>query len=62
VAANLIDLAKGFLTSQVVHRISGELGESPDRVEKAIDAGIPSILAGFLNMASSWAPAACSRC
>jgi len=53
VAANLIDLAKGSLTSEVVHRISGDLGESPDRVEKAIDAGIPSILAGFLNTAAS---------
>jgi outer membrane protein OmpA-like peptidoglycan-associated protein len=54
-AANLIELAKGYLTSEVLHRISGELGESPDRVEKAIDAGIPSILAGFVNAASSGA-------
>jgi len=38
-AANLIDLARGYLTSEVVRRISGELGESPDRVEKAIDTG-----------------------
>ncbi len=52
-AANLIDLAKSYLTTEVVHRIGGALGESPERVEKAIEAGIPSILAGFLNMASS---------
>jgi outer membrane protein OmpA-like peptidoglycan-associated protein len=51
--ANLIDLAKGFLTSEVTHKISAELGESPERVEKAIDAGIPSILAGFLNTTAS---------
>jgi OmpA-OmpF porin, OOP family len=53
VAANLIELAKSYLTSEVVRRIGGALGESPDRVEKAVDAGIPSILAGFLNLASS---------
>jgi outer membrane protein OmpA-like peptidoglycan-associated protein len=53
VAANLIDLARGYLTSEVVHRISSVLGESPDRVEKAIDAGIPSILAGLVSTASS---------
>jgi outer membrane protein OmpA-like peptidoglycan-associated protein len=52
-AANLIDLAKSYLTSEVVHKISGELGESPDRVEKAIEGGIPSILAGLLNTVSS---------
>jgi hypothetical protein len=53
VAANFIDLAKSYLTTEVVHRISSALGESPERVEKAIEAGIPSILAGFLKMASS---------
>jgi outer membrane protein OmpA-like peptidoglycan-associated protein len=53
VAANLIDLAKGYLTTEVVHRISSALGENPERVETAIEAGIPSILAGFLKMASS---------
>jgi outer membrane protein OmpA-like peptidoglycan-associated protein len=53
VATNLIDLAKDYLTSEVVHRIGGALGESPERVGQAVDSGIPSILAGFLNMASS---------
>jgi outer membrane protein OmpA-like peptidoglycan-associated protein len=52
-AANLIDLAKSFLSSELVHSISRELGEGPDHVEKAIDAGIPSILAGLLNTVSS---------
>jgi outer membrane protein OmpA-like peptidoglycan-associated protein len=52
-ASNLIELARGYLTSEVVRRIGGELGESPDRVEKAIEAGIPSILAGVVKMASS---------
>jgi outer membrane protein OmpA-like peptidoglycan-associated protein len=52
-AVSLIELAKSFLSSDVVHKISSELGESPEQVEKAVDAGIPSILAGFLNTASS---------
>jgi outer membrane protein OmpA-like peptidoglycan-associated protein len=52
VAANLIEIAKSYLTPELVHRIGGELGESPEHVEKAINAGIPSILAGFLNMAT----------
>jgi outer membrane protein OmpA-like peptidoglycan-associated protein len=53
VAANLIDLAKNVLTTEVLQRLGGTLGESPDHVAKAIEGGIPSILAGFLNMATS---------
>lgn len=52
-AANLIDLAKGYLTTEVMHKIAGALGESPERIEQAVEAGIPSILAGFLNAVSS---------
>jgi outer membrane protein OmpA-like peptidoglycan-associated protein len=54
-AASLIDLAKDYLNADVVRRLSGEFGEHQERVQKAIDAGIPSILAGFLNMAASGA-------
>ncbi len=52
-AASIIDLAKQYLTSEVVHKMSGALGEDPEHVEKAIGAGIPTILAGLLNMSSS---------
>jgi outer membrane protein OmpA-like peptidoglycan-associated protein len=52
-AVNLIDLAKNFLSSDIVHKISSELGESPERLEKAVDAGIPSILAGALSALTS---------
>jgi outer membrane protein OmpA-like peptidoglycan-associated protein len=52
-ATNLIDLAKGYLTNEVVKRIGDTLGESPERTEKAAEAGISSILAGFLNLAST---------
>jgi hypothetical protein len=53
VAANLIEIAKDYLTPEVVRRISGALGESAEHVERAIEAGIPTILSGFLNLASS---------
>jgi len=52
-ATNLIELAGSFLTSEVMHKIGGELGESPEHVEKAVEAGIPSILAGLLHSVSS---------
>ncbi len=52
-ATNLMDLAKSYLTSEVMHKLSADLGESPQHVEKAVDAGIPSILAGLLNSVSS---------
>ena len=50
---NLIDLAKSYLSSELVQKIGNELGERPERMEQAVEAGIPSILAGFMNLASS---------
>ena len=52
-ATNLLDLAKGYLTSEVMHKLGVDLGESPQQLDKAIEAGIPSILAGLLNSVSS---------
>jgi OmpA-OmpF porin, OOP family len=52
-ATNLMDLAKSYLTSEIVHKLSADLGESPQHVEKGIEAGIPSILAGLLNSVTS---------
>src|SRR5262249_40545711 len=51
--ASLIDLAKSYLNSEVVHKISSELGENPDHVSKAVEAGISSILAGVMKAATS---------
>ena len=61
-AANLIELAKNYLSSEIMHKISGELGERPEKVEQAAEAGIPSILAGFLNMATSSGGIGWSKC
>src|SRR5262245_9240759 len=52
-AVSLIDLAKNYLTSEVLHKMGGELGETPDQVEKAVEAGIPTLLAGLLKMVST---------
>jgi OmpA-OmpF porin, OOP family len=52
-ATNLMDLAKSYLTSEIIHKLSANVGESPQHVEKGIEAGIPSILAGLLNSVSS---------
>ncbi len=52
-ATNLIDLAKSYLSPELIQKIGGELGERPERVEQAVEAGIPSVLAGFMNLASS---------
>jgi outer membrane protein OmpA-like peptidoglycan-associated protein len=52
-SVNLIELAKSYLTPEVVHKMGGALGESPEHVEKAVGTGLPAILAGFLKMASS---------
>src|SRR5262245_4268695 len=58
-AVNLIEQAKSYLTSEVVDRVAGLLGESPDRTEKAVEAGIPALLAGLVNTAAT--PAGAGR-
>ncbi len=52
-AVNLVEMARGLLTSEVVRSIASHLGESPESVEKAVEGGIPAILAGFLHTVSS---------
>jgi OmpA-OmpF porin, OOP family len=52
-AVNLVEMARGLLTSEVVRSIASHLGESPESVEKAVEGGIPSILAGLLHAVSS---------
>jgi outer membrane protein OmpA-like peptidoglycan-associated protein len=58
-SVSLINLAKDYLPSEVVHQISDLIGESPENTERAIEAGIPSLLAGLLNWAST--PSGASR-
>lgn len=50
---NIIDLAKKYLTSDTVDKVSHELGESESTVSKAISAFIPIILGGLVEKNSS---------
>ncbi len=52
-AINLLDLAKGALTPDLMQKVSALVGESPTNTQKAVDGAIPSVLAGLLNFASS---------
>jgi outer membrane protein OmpA-like peptidoglycan-associated protein len=53
VSVNLIELAKSYLSTEVLNQLGGALGESPERLEKAASAGLPAILAGMLKKAST---------
>lgn len=52
-AVNLIDMVKSQLGNQVVGQIAGLLGESSDKTQSAINAGIPALLGGLMNNASN---------
>jgi outer membrane protein OmpA-like peptidoglycan-associated protein/uncharacterized membrane protein YeaQ/YmgE (transglycosylase-associated protein family) len=58
VAPNLAEAAKNALTPEVLHKLSSDLGESPGHVRKAIEAMIPTILAGAASEASTSSGAA----
>jgi OmpA-OmpF porin, OOP family len=50
---NLMDIAKGYFTNQLVSKASSYLGESEGGISKAISAVIPSIIGGVADKASS---------
>jgi hypothetical protein len=52
-ALNLIDLAKDYLTPDVVSKIAGQVGETPAATERAIGAAIPSLAGVACNQAST---------
>lgn len=47
--ANLIDLAKGYLTSAAVGRLSSVLGEDQSNTQKALDGSLPAVLGGLIQ-------------
>lgn len=47
---DLLNQVKRIFNSDVVHDLSRTLEEAPDRIERAISIGGPSILAGLLHM------------
>src|SRR5262249_28174211 len=58
-APNLVEAAKNALTPDVLHKLGSTLGESPGHVRKALEAMMPTILAGAASEAST--PSGASR-
>jgi OmpA-OmpF porin, OOP family len=52
-ALNLIDLAKDYLTPDVVSKLAGVVGESPAATQRAMGAIVPSLAGIACNQASS---------
>jgi outer membrane protein OmpA-like peptidoglycan-associated protein/uncharacterized membrane protein YeaQ/YmgE (transglycosylase-associated protein family) len=52
-APNLAEVAKNAVTPEVLHKLSSTLGESPGHIRKAVEAMIPTILAGAASEAST---------
>lgn len=48
-AVNLIDLAKTYLTGDVISKVSSLLGEQPNNINKAFDSALPAILSGLIH-------------
>ena len=55
--AELTDTAKSAFSSNVLQKLSGTLGENSGSVRKALEAMVPTILAGMSNQASTVAGA-----
>ena len=49
---DLMGLAKSALSSDVLDKLGSNLGESPDNTHKALQAGIPAVLAAMLGKLS----------
>ncbi|MET0760408.1 MAG: OmpA family protein [Flavobacterium sp.] len=48
-AANLVDILKGFITPDVISKASNMLDESESGISKAISASIPTLLSGLIH-------------
>lgn len=48
-AVNLLDLAKSYLSDDVVSQVSSMLGEKPQNTEKAFDGALPAVLSGLVQ-------------
>jgi uncharacterized membrane protein YeaQ/YmgE (transglycosylase-associated protein family)/outer membrane protein OmpA-like peptidoglycan-associated protein len=50
---SLLDTANGALSANVLEKLSGTLGESSGALRKALEAMVPTVLAGMSNQAST---------
>jgi OmpA-OmpF porin, OOP family len=52
-AANLVEMVKGYLTPDIVHKAASFVGESESATQKAMNGIIPTLIAAFANQAST---------
>lgn len=52
-ATDLVDLAKGFITPDVILKASGYIGESSNATQKALAGIVPTIVSALMNFAST---------
>jgi outer membrane protein OmpA-like peptidoglycan-associated protein len=52
-AVNLVELAKGYLTSDIIQKAASFVGESEPVTQKAMNGIVPTLIAAFANQAST---------
>ena len=52
-AVNLVELAKGYLTSEIVQKAASFVGESEPATQKAMNGIVPTMIAALANQAST---------
>lgn len=50
---NLVDLIKGQVNDDVIGKLGGLIGESPEKARSAINAAVPTVLGSLAGMAST---------
>lgn len=52
-AVNLVELAKGYLTPDIIQKAGSFVGESESATQKAMNGIVPTLIAAFANQAST---------
>jgi hypothetical protein len=52
-ATNLLDVARSFLTPELVERAGAVVGESPGTTRSVLEGAVPTLLAGFMRCGES---------
>src|SRR5262245_25785621 len=51
--ANLMDMAKDYLSPDIVKKFGTQLGETPDATQKGLSSAVPAVMGGFVRQATS---------
>jgi OmpA-OmpF porin, OOP family len=52
-AVNLVELAKGYLTPDIITKAASFVGESEPATQKAMNGIVPTLIAGLVSQAST---------